>query len=446
MRVIFFAKPSQIFSGSVLRITLFFCLLVTVIVSAFLGVMYRQLVSEQEQQVAQHLEAETIRYQNLASRLSRRGFARHVIAADNQMIFVSWFNGAHFVGALSFIPEDMPKLPNTRDFPVLAGGSHKLYMLKGGVTMTALGPVLVATRTDHLLTLFDDFIGAAVTAITLTISLTLTLGLLFSKAILSRIEHYRELAGKIEQGDYGTRFPAQGRLDELDMVTQQFNRVLDTLENNLASVRGVTDNIAHDLRTPLSHLRIGLEELQHKPCEQVPEACALLTEELDHCLATFDAMLSLTRIEGGQRELDREEVSLHQICGDLLEMAEALAEAQQQELKLELGEDYKVIGDKHLLFQALFNLVDNAITYSGKGAVICIVQQGQLISISDNGPGIPEVYKEKVFERLVRLDPSRQLKGTGLGLSMVKAILSRHQASIELANLNPGLQVTINFG
>lgn len=416
------------------------------IVSALLGVMYRQLVSEQELQVAQHLDAETVRYQNLANRLSRRGFAKHVMASDNKTLFISWYNGAHFIGALSFIPDNMPQLPHATDFAALAGGSHKLYMLRGGVTMTALGPVLVATRTDHLSTLFDDFIGAAVTAITLTISLTLTLGLLFSKAILSRIEHYRELAVKIEHGDYGTRFPSGDRLDELDMVTHQFNRVLDTLENNLASVRGVTDNIAHDLRTPLSHLRMGLDELEHKSQQELPEACALLKEELDHCLSTFDAMLSLTRIEGGQRPLEREELSLHELCRDLVEMAEALAEDQEQQLTLELNDDYLVIGDKHLLFQALFNLVDNAIKYSGKGACISIVQQGPKICINDNGPGIPEAYREKVFERLVRLDPSRQLTGTGLGLSMVKAILSRHQASIELANLHPGLKVSVNFG
>ena len=156
-------------------------------------------------------------------------------------------------------------------------------------------------------------------------------------------------------------------------------------------------------------------------------------------------MLSLTRIEEGQQALELQPVSLHELCADLREMAEALAEERQQTLTLETNEDCVISGDKHLLFQALFNLVDNAIKYAGEGASICIRQRGGSIEISDNGPGIPEVAREKVFERLVRLDPSRHEQGSGLGLSMVKAILSRHHATINLTDNRPGLKVILNF-
>ncbi|HBF48323.1 MAG TPA: two-component sensor histidine kinase, partial [Shewanella frigidimarina] len=108
-------------------------------------------------------------------------------------------------------------------------------------------------------------------------------------------------------------------------------------------------------------------------------------------------------------------------------------------------DDVHVNGDKYLLFQALFNLVDNAIKYSPNGATINIIQHGKHIQISDNGPGIIDEDKERVFDRLVRLDPSRHYKGTGLGLSMVKAILSRHKATISLHDNNPGLLVSIHF-
>jgi signal transduction histidine kinase len=233
--------------------------------------------------------------------------------------------------------------------------------------------------------------------------------------------------------------------DEFDMLALQFNRVLDTLEQNLLAVRGVTDNIAHDLRTPLSHLRIGIEQLSQKPIEELADARAELLEELDDCLATFDAMLSLTRIEEGQQSLDVQPISLADICQDLFEMAEVLAEAKEQQFTLDLQQNATIQGDKYLLFQALFNLVDNAIKYSPEGAAIHISQQGKCIQIADNGPGIADEDKDRVFERLVRLDPSRHYKGTGLGLSMVKAILSRHQASIELSDNHPGLLVKIHF-
>lgn len=310
------------------------------------------------------------------------------------------------VGALTFMPDNMPLLPRTRDFPILTGGPDKLHILTGGVVMTRYGPVLIATRTDHLATLIEKFLSAAATAVMLTVVLTLAMGYLFSKALLRRLVQYNRLSERIERGYYNTRLPVSRNSDEFDMLARQFNRVLDTLEHNLTAVRGVTDNIAHDLRTPLSHLRIGLEQLPQYPAEEIPERSAILIEKLDHCLATFNAMLSLTRIEEGQQKLELESFSLQQMCTDLLDMADVLAEAEGQQLKLEISEDCHITGDKHLLFQALFNLVDNAIRYAGEGACITISQQANQVIISDNGPGIPEAERERVFERLVRLDPA----------------------------------------
>ena len=417
----------------------------TLIIGALLFTLYRQLVIEQQYQVNQHLESEKLRYQQLALTVDRRSFAAQIRAADPKTALIAWRNSYDMIGALSFMPDDMPMLPQTRDFPILTGGPDKLHILTGGLVMTYYGPVLIATRTDHLATLIDKFVSAAATAVMLTVVMTLALGYLFSKAILRRLVQYNRLSEQIEQGHYDKRLPVSWREDEFDMLAKQFNRVLDTLENNLMSVRGVTDNIAHDLRTPLSHIRIGLEQLSANADEQLSDGCAALIEELDHCLATFDAMLSLTRIEEGQQMLDLQQLSLQQLCQDLLDMAEAVAESNEQTLSLSMDKDYQLNADKYLLFQALYNLVDNAIKYSGVGAKIEIVQRGRQIQIRDNGPGIPDESKEKVFERLVRLDPSRHHQGTGLGLSMVKAILSRHNARIILSDNQPGLVVTIDF-
>ncbi|MBL4914673.1 ATP-binding protein [Shewanella schlegeliana] len=407
--------------------------------------MYRQLINEQEHQLDLHLDAEKTRYQQMALTLDRRSFATQVRAADPKVALIVWRDSTDLIGSLSMIPEDMPMLPEKREFPVFTGGPEKLHILTGGMVMTRYGPMLIATRVDQLGALIDKFTNAAITALMLTLVLTLALGYLFSKAILRRLVQYNRLSNRIERGQYSTRLPVGWREDEFDMLARQFNGVLDALEKNLAAVRGVTDNIAHDLRTPLSHLRIGLEQLPSKPTEELEESCAILTEELDHCLATFDAMLSLTRIEEGQQTLELQEVSLIELSQDLFEMAEAMAEFNEQSLRLTTGEEFQLSGDKYLLFQALFNLVDNAIKYSGEGAEICISQNRNVISIQDNGPGIPEGSRDKVFERLVRLDPSRHHKGTGLGLSMVKAILSRHNAKIALTDNQPGLKVIITF-
>ncbi|MCF1427718.1 MAG: HAMP domain-containing histidine kinase [Shewanella sp.] len=417
----------------------------TLIIGALLFGMYRELILEQQHQVEIHLESERIHYQQLALTASRQAFAAQVRTADPKSILVVWQHDDQLEGALSFMPLDMPMLPETKEFPILSGGLEKLHLFTGGLVQTRYGPVLLASRTDQLATLIDKFISAAATAVVVTILLTLVGGYLFSKALLLRVVNYNRLSRLIEQGHYDTRFPISEHPDEFDMMATQFNRVLDTLQNNLDAVRGVTDNIAHDLRTPLSHIRIGLEQLASRSSDDVAESCAVLIEELEMCLATFNAMLSLTRIEEGQQQLELQSVSLSELCCDLEEMASAVAEMQEQQLSLQTGVDCVITGDKHLLFMALYNLIDNAMKYSGEGTDIRIEQEGAMIRISDNGPGIPDSDKDRVFGRLVRLDPSRHHTGTGLGLSMVKAILSRHQAQIELSDNHPGLQVTITF-
>ncbi|MCL1078072.1 sensor histidine kinase [Parashewanella spongiae] len=417
----------------------------TLIIGALLFALYQQLIIEQRYQVTQNLQAEVQRYQLLAKSVSRRNFVMQIRAADSKSALVAWQNGDEVIGALSFMPDDMPYLPKTKDFPILTAGPDKLHILTGGLVETRYGPVLISSRTDHFAALIDKFVSASATAVMLTIVFALALGYLFSKAILRRLVHYNRLSEQIEHGHYDTRLPVSWRNDEFDILANQFNKVLDTLEKNLTAIRGITDNIAHDLRTPLSHLRIGIEQLINQPAENLPEHCANLLEELDHCLSTFNAMLSLTRIEEGQQTLERQPLSMHNMCYDLRDMAEALAEVNKQTLILNLGQDFTTQGDKHLLFQAFFNLVDNAIKYSGENAIIEIRQNNNRIDIIDNGPGIPDNCKEKVFDRLVRLDPSRHHQGTGLGLSMVKAIITRHNASIHLSNNCPGLMVTIEF-
>ena len=176
-------KPYQ---SSAWRITIIFSALVTLIIGTLLFGMYRQLMNEQELQTDQHLASEKARYQQMAMTLDRRSFGIQVKTADPNTALVVWRNSFDLVGALSFIPDDMPMLPQTREFPILTGGPDKLHILTGGLVMTRYGPVLIATRTDQLGTLIERFVNVAITALMLTIVLTLALGYLVSKAILRR--------------------------------------------------------------------------------------------------------------------------------------------------------------------------------------------------------------------------------------------------------------------
>lgn len=284
----------------------------------------------------------------------------------------------------------------------------------------------------------------------ITFALAMIGGIMMSRSTARRVELINNASQRIMTGNLSLRIPDRGTNDEFDQLARNLNEMLDRIVSLMEGVKHVSDNIAHDLRTPLTRLRNQLESTMMKveresDREQVGEAVA----EADQLLATFNALLRIARLEIGGRVANFVSFNLSDLVSDAAELYEAVAEDKNQTFNMNIEQQIVVTGDKDLLFQTLTNLVDNAIKYTPEGGSITLNLYKKLertiIEVSDSGIGIPEDELDKVFGRFYRVAKSRSLPGNGLGLSLVNAVIEMHQGHIVLSNNHPGLHVEISL-
>jgi signal transduction histidine kinase len=292
-------------------------------------------------------------------------------------------------------------------------------------------------------------------ALLITLGLGIVGGLLMTRNMLNKVEAVNRTSEGIIHGDLTQRVPLTGSGDEFDQLAQNLNAMLDQIERLMIGMRQVTDNIAHDLRTPLSRLRARLEvTLIEKPdATRYAEALRATIAEADNLLGTFNALLSIAEAEAGSRRENLAAIDLSEIARNVAELYEPVADEKGLALTLDITEGIRVRGDVHLLSQAIANLVDNALKYTVEGSVALrtLVSGGQArIEVADSGPGVPPERREAVFDRFVRLERSRSTPGNGLGLSLVRAVAKLHDGSVWLEDNaadpeKPGLKAVMQI-
>ena len=287
---------------------------------------------------------------------------------------------------------------------------------------------------------------------------------LVSRHVLARVEAVNQTARSIMAGDLGRRIPIEGSGDEIDALAGNLNSMLDRIEQLMSGLREVSDNIAHDLKTPLNRLRNRAEAaLREQGSAEDCHVCLERTiEEADELIKTFNALLLIARLEAGALEGQTEEVDLRQVVGDVAELYEPVAEEAGLSLSFESPETMPHRVNRHLIGQSVANLIDNAIKYAvghagdrtGDHAArsatrldVTVRQNGEMveIAVSDDGPGISAADRARVLKRFVRLEQSRSRPGTGLGLSMVAAVARLHGGDVRLEDNNPGLSVVLRL-
>lgn len=302
--------------------------------------------------------------------------------------------------------------------------------------------------------LFDVIVAAGQWSIALVIVLGLTGGFFVARRVLRRVDAMTETTRTIMAGDLSGRLPATGSGDELDRLAVNLNAMLERIEALMRGFKEVSDNIAHDLKTPLTRLRNRTEEALRTAKSEPDYRYALeaTLEESDELIKTFNALLTIARTESGQASTPLAEFDAADVARGVAELYDPLADEKGLSLAVAAPAAIPMRGNRELLTQALANLVDNAIKYGvpaqpgGEAAVtVSVVSDGGFVrlEVADRGPGIVAEDRARAVERFVRLEQSRSEPGSGLGLSLAAAVARLHGGELILGDNAPGLKVTL---
>ena len=272
-----------------------------------------------------------------------------------------------------------------------------------------------------------------------------------TRRTVGRIKSINATSRAIMESGLGRRIPLLGSQDEWDHLARNLNSMLERIEGLMGEVKQVTDNVAHDLRTPLMRMRGRLEKasIGRRDAEGDQSLINAAIADLDDVLRMFSAVTRISQIEAANRAAVFRPVNLAEVAGEVVELFDAAAEDKGGHIKVMDGEPVLVSADRDLLFDAMANLVDNAIKHGREAGQVTVAvgrnDGDAVITVADDGPGIPADEFQHVFRRFYRLERSRGTPGNGLGLSLVAAVARLHGARIDLFDNAPGLRVELHF-
>jgi signal transduction histidine kinase len=346
--------------------------------------------------------------------------------------------------------EPMTPFEGWQEKPYLREAKRPDYFILFGTQLGGYS-LVVGRRAHPVWEVHEAILKSFAWALGMMIPLALLGGLIMGRRSFRRVETIGAAMRQIAEGDLARRVPVAGTGDEIDRLARDINRVLQEIERLVDQLKQVTNDIAHDLRTPLGRLRQGLERALDRETTMTGYQSGIEKAiiEINGILSTFNAILHIAQIEAGKRRSRFVEVNLSELGDTVLETYGSVAEDSLHAFEGALAQDVALRGDRDLLMQLLVNLVENAICHTPAGTRIklTISQESEhpVIAVADDGPGIPLSERQHVFRRFYRLDSSRTTPGSGLGLALVEAIANLHGATIELADNGPGLRVTVRF-
>jgi signal transduction histidine kinase len=335
-----------------------------------------------------------------------------------------------------------PAAPDATDRPLVRARQEQL---PGGERL------LVGLDISDLDSFAAQIRTAVISIVTLTFVMAGVASILVTRRTVGRIESINATSRAIMASGLDKRIPLRDTHDEWDRVAENLNQMLDRIETLMGEVKQMSDNVAHDLRTPLTRMRGRLEKACHGPRNAEADQALIgdTISELDAVLRIFLSITRIAQIETQVRKGGFRSVNLAEIAGEVVELYDAAAEEDGTRLIMVGDSEVLVTADRDLIFDAVANVVDNALKHgrpAGRVVVASEIVNGTpVISVADNGPGIPGDQHEQVFKRFYRLEQSRYTPGNGLGLSLVAAVARLHGARIELLDNSPGLVFKLWF-
>ncbi|MBX9760019.1 MAG: HAMP domain-containing histidine kinase [Beijerinckiaceae bacterium] len=372
------------------------------------------------------------------------------------LYLVTNFQGQAVAGNILDLPPEALRAPGLRETEYERVGEPglqrralvRIFVLPGGFRL------LVGRDLEDRETIARIFGWALVTSLFWITLIGMLGGLFVARRVLRRVDAMNESAQTIMEGNLATRLPVGRSNDELDRLATNLNSMLERIQELMAGLREVSDNIAHDLKTPLTRLRNHAEQALRTAGspEEYRSALEEMIEESDGLIGIFNALLMIARLEAGAEPAALTPFDAGEAANDVAELYEPLAEEAGFTLSIDADPSCVVSGNRELIGQALSNLVDNALKYGaprdGAGARSVRIEVRRQknaveLSVSDRGPGIPQGDRERVLGRFVRLENSRSQPGSGLGLSLAGAVARLHNGELRIEDNAPGLRVTI---
>jgi signal transduction histidine kinase len=435
------------------RLAVLFLLLFGTAAALLCTFLYMQTRSYLDQRADQVLLTELAPFEGMDAAELHQVLAAHVMMDPHLQRPITMFGpgGAYLAGSQLTAPEfRILEKPADRPFAFMLQRDGRAVPFRGVVrNLPGEQRLLVAQDMTSARAFRDVLLEATLWGGLATIVLGLIGAVVAGAGAVRHIEGITRAVQSIVRGDLSRRLPTHGHVRELDQLAREINFMLGEIERLMLEVKGVCDNVAHDLRTPLTRLLAGLERVRRRTGSMDDYAAAVdeAIREIRGLLTTFAAMLRIAEVESGARRAGFTTVDLAQIGGDVVEFYEPMAEQKGVALRQTDGICVSMQGDPSLLFEALSNLVDNALKFTPSGGRVdvrvFVDDTIQGVEVADSGPGIPADLREAVLRRFYRAEQSRHTPGSGLGLALVSGVAGLHGMMVRIDDGTPGCRIAL---
>jgi signal transduction histidine kinase len=440
-------RMPELFRSSALRVALAFAIAMTAATSLIFGFVYLQITSSDEARLRIVLVDEAEKGVSYTDAELRNALDLRLTRDLRHLDYVALFDraGKMLVGNLA----EMPAIPvdGKSHFIAAAPPPGLENRAEPAIFVARLRPdgsvLLLGRSLLEVYALRQTVLVALASAIGPMLALTLAIGAFFARRASRRLNRIHDTIARIMRGDLHVRLLVRKRPDEIDKVSHDVNLMLDEIVRLLFQVRNVSDNIAHDLRTPLAVVRAKLERgLISADDRELRLANRQALTELDRAMRTITALLRISEVESASRSSGFGPIDLATICADLFEFYEPLARARSIAMTLEAKSPVPILGDGDLMREALSNLIDNAVKFTPEGGAVrvsvAMEANRPVIRVSDSGPGVEPAERDRIFDRFYRAVRDDRIPGSGLGLSIATAIAKLHDFDLRVEDNHPG--------
>lgn len=462
------SKIAQLWRTTTVRLTAVFILLFVIFSILLLTFLAYQSSIQIQQQQTRAIDREVEALQRIDSRQGVRGIVFAIARLASQpgpgIYYLGDNSGLQIVGNIANIPTNVLESEGVFSFDYngpafdqedeTAEGPEGYAVVRSLVLDSGLRLVVgrdVVERRGFTAIVLQGFFYAVIGILVFSV----LAGVITSRRVLKRIDAINATSAKIMVGNLSERIPVTRANDEFDTLATSLNAMLDRIEKLMQGLKEVTDNVAHDLKTPLTRLRTKAESALRDSSDSQAQREALETtiSESDKLIKTFNALLMIARAEAGAPSGALADVDVSTVARDVAELYEPVAEEQGLAFETAIAPDVHLRANRELIGQAIVNLIENALKYyepvEGKAGKLRIAVRSEggrvLIEVADNGPGIPAEDRQRVVERFVRLEKSRTEAGSGLGLSLVNAVARLHKGEFRIEDNNPGVRAVIDL-